>query len=117
MTGDLDGISALSKAEAVMMVPQDMLGQQGPALSNDVAVYWMGRALGTAKGGERFRLSKKLAYLGWMHCVVGGEFWLQNLEARFWLFVDSRYMRRTAFKGHLMSQTKVPKDISKEKRD
>jgi hypothetical protein len=57
----------------------------------------------------------KEAYLGWMHCVVGGESW--HLEARFWLFVDSRYMRRTAFKGHLISLTKVPKDISEEKLD
>jgi hypothetical protein len=57
----------------------------------------------------------KEVYLGWMHCVVGGKSW--HLEARFWLFVDSRYMRRTAFKGHLISQTKVPKDISEEKLD
>jgi hypothetical protein len=65
--------------------------------------------------GRRTVLIFKEAYLGWMHCVVGGEFW--HLEVRFWLFVDSRYMRRTAFKGQLMSQTKVPKDMSKEKRD
>jgi hypothetical protein len=71
MTGDLDETSAVSKAEAVMMVPQTCLGQQVPALSNDVAAYWMGRALALPREENGFHFQRSLPWLDALCCWRG----------------------------------------------
>jgi hypothetical protein len=45
-----------------------MLGQQVPALSNDVAVYWMGRALALPREENGFDFQR--SFLALVRCIV-----------------------------------------------
>jgi hypothetical protein len=66
MTGDLMKLLLWVKLTLSWWYPRHV-GQQMAALSGDVAVYWMGRALALPREENGF----KEAYLGWMYCVVG----------------------------------------------
>jgi len=48
-----------------------MLGQRVPALSNDVAVYWMGRALALPREENGFDVQRSLPSLDALCCWRG----------------------------------------------